>query len=136
MEHTWGEIVDSLGPPFDVIACCDVMYIEEAVPALVASLAALAAVATRVFVAHGRNRGAETAFRKAARAAGFSIREVSGEELDEVYQSADVSVLELQQQEPSAAQPPPGGQRVRTEIARPCPTLALPCMQYMSYLYT
>ncbi|GBF88102.1 hypothetical protein Rsub_00814 [Raphidocelis subcapitata] len=41
LEHTWGTDVAPLGPPFDLVFACDVMYVEEAVPDLVATLRAL-----------------------------------------------------------------------------------------------
>lgn len=94
-EHVWGTCPAPLRPPLDVIAACDVMYIAEAVPDLVSSFEALSGEGTRAFVAHGRNRGAEPAFKAACSAAGFRIREIEDEELDEVFHTVDVSVLEL-----------------------------------------
>jgi hypothetical protein len=71
------------------------MYVPELVPALLQSLAALSAPHTALYVAHGRNRPAEPAFRAAAAAAGFEVRLVPGDELDATYQCADVDVLRL-----------------------------------------
>lgn len=94
VEHTWGTPVADLGAPFDVIVACDVMYIAELVPPLVASLAALSGPDTEVYISHGRNRQAEPEFLEAARRH-FNIEVVSSEELDEVYQCTDVDVIRL-----------------------------------------
>jgi hypothetical protein len=98
---------------FNLVLACDVMYVDEAVPALVTTLAALARAGgtggsgsggsgggdngrgTEVLIAHGRNRGAEPAFLKAAAAAGLAVAAVPPSELDPVYQCSDVSVLRL-----------------------------------------
>lgn len=72
----------------------DVMYIDEAVKPLVQTLAAVSDQATRIYIAHGRNRQAEASFMAAA-AEHFDVSEVHGDELDEVYQCSDVTVLSL-----------------------------------------
>lgn len=93
-EHAWGSSVAVLEPPYHLVAVCDCMYVREAVPALVRTLAALAGPETQVIVAHGRNRQAETAFLAAA-STHFMVAEVPSEELDEVYQCSDVTVVRL-----------------------------------------
>lgn len=70
------------------------MYVEEFVPSLLQSLLALSGPSTVVYVAHGRNRPAEPAFRAAA-CQHFSIQLVPSEALDYVYQCSDVDVLQL-----------------------------------------
>ncbi|PRW45633.1 hypothetical protein C2E21_5777 [Chlorella sorokiniana] len=94
LEHSWGEDVAPLGPPFDIIAACDVMYVAEAVEPLVASLCALSGPHSRIYISHGRNRQAEPQFLAAA-GQHFTIQTVPSEDLDEVYQCADVDVLLL-----------------------------------------
>lgn len=94
-EHTWGADVAALAPPFAVVCACDVMYISEAVGPLVASLVALSGPGTEVLIAHGRNRQAEPEFMLAAKKC-FSVEKICSEELDELYQCADVDVLRLQ----------------------------------------
>ncbi|PSC72502.1 lysine methyltransferase METTL21D [Micractinium conductrix] len=106
VEHSWGEPpCAALQPRFDVIAACDVMYVCEAIPALVASLAALVARGGEIYISHGRNRQAEPEFLAHA-AAHFSVETVGSEELDEVYQSADVDVLRVR---PLTCGAPAGG---------------------------
>jgi hypothetical protein len=70
------------------------MYIDELVPDLVKSLVLLSHPGSTILIAHGRNRPAEPAFRKAA-AQHFSIELVPRDELDDVYQCSDVDVLRL-----------------------------------------
>ncbi|MEW5304139.1 MAG: hypothetical protein WDW36_006772 [Sanguina aurantia] len=94
VQHTWGESVAHMGAPFDVVVACDVMYIREAIPALVATLVAVSGMHTTVLVAHGRNRGGEEQFLKLA-AQHFRVQELTGLDLDEVYQCIDVSVYSL-----------------------------------------
>jgi hypothetical protein len=142
LEHRWGEDISSLGDsePFEFVFGCDLMYVDEAVPDLVASLRALAAAGrrgrcsggggggggggqacgggggggggkasgsssgggedaappppARILLAHGRNRGAEPAFLRAA-AGAFSVSRVPEGELDPRYQCSDVDVLSL-----------------------------------------
>lgn len=55
-EHSWGSDASALHPPFDVVAACDVMYIEALAQLLVASLVALSGPQTRIYISHGRNR--------------------------------------------------------------------------------
>jgi hypothetical protein len=43
LEHRWGEDVAALGPPFDFVFGCDLMYLEDAIPDLVSTLKAVAA---------------------------------------------------------------------------------------------
>ncbi|KAL4447760.1 hypothetical protein ABPG75_004979 [Micractinium tetrahymenae] len=107
-EHFWGTPVDTLEPPFDIVVACDVMYIAEAVPPLVASLVALSGPATEVYISHGRNRQAEPQFLEAA-GKHFSIETVRGDELDEVYQTCDVDVLRLRLRQTQATSEAAGG---------------------------
>lgn len=75
------------------------MYIDDAVKPLVATLRAVSTAKTRIYVAHGRNRQAEASFMAAAEAADFDICEIPGEQLDELYQCSDVTVLRLRLRE-------------------------------------
>lgn len=119
VEHEWGTDIyrpadGPLSLPFDLVVACDVMYVHEAVPALMDSLLQLARNAEsahrgsedsccldaghhccEVIVAHGRNRPAEELFVTTAKREGFDVQEVPGRELDEVYQCSDVTVLRL-----------------------------------------
>lgn len=70
------------------------MYIDELVPELIKSLILLSGPHTSVYIAHGRNRPAEPAFKQAA-AHLFRIEMLRSDELDEVYQCSDVDVLRL-----------------------------------------
>lgn len=80
---------------FDLVVATDVMYVHEAVPALLAALRALSeAPGAEVLLAHGRNRPAEAAFLEAA-AAHFSVEEVPEAELHDIYRCIDVTVLRL-----------------------------------------
>lgn len=90
----WGTPVEHLQPPFDVVVACDVMYIAEAVPALVKTLADASAAGSCIYIAHGRNQQARMKFMKSC-AAIFSVQVVDSSQLDEVYQSTDVEVLLL-----------------------------------------
>lgn len=76
---------------FAILVCADVMYIREAIPALVATLVAVSDKHTTVLLAHGRNRGGEETFLKLA-AQHFCVQELIGLDLDEVYQCVDVTV--------------------------------------------
>jgi predicted nicotinamide N-methyase len=80
---------------FDLVVATDVMYVHEAVPALLAALRALSeAPGAEVLLAHGRNRPAEAAFLEAA-ALHFSVQEVPEAELHDIYRCIDVTVLRL-----------------------------------------
>ena len=83
------------GLPFDVIVASDVMYIPDCVPVLVATLKELCGKYTDVFLAYGRNRTAEESFLLAAERAGFTVTTLEAEELHEVYNCLDVTVLKL-----------------------------------------
>jgi hypothetical protein len=72
------------------------MYITEAVEDLVSSIVALSGPETDVLVAHGRNRFAEAEFKACCARRGLAVRELPGEELDEVFQCSDVSVYRLE----------------------------------------
>lgn len=93
--HEWGGDVDDLCPPYDVVVACDVMYIPDIVGQLVASLARLSAAGGEVFVCHGRNRSGEDAFLLAC-APCFDVLLVPRDQLDDVYQAEDISVLRLE----------------------------------------
>ena len=73
----------------------DVMYIVEAIPALVRTLCAVSdAQATRIFLAHGRNRQAEAAFLEQCQPH-FTVRTLDSSELHPDFHSVDIDVLEL-----------------------------------------
>jgi hypothetical protein len=77
-----------------LLLLADVMYIDELVPDLVQSLLLLSHQGSTILIAHGRNRPAEPAFKRAA-AQHFEIELVPSDELDEVYQCSDVDLLRL-----------------------------------------
>jgi len=80
---------------FQLVVATDVMYVHEAVPALLDALRALSeAPGAEVLLAHGRNRPAEAAFLAAA-APHFAVEEVPEAELHDVYRCLDVTVLRL-----------------------------------------
>ena len=82
-----------------IVYPADLMYIEEAVDALVESLAELSGRTTEIVFAYGRNRCAESSFLTKCQQI-FHISEVSSSDLDEKYQCSDVRVLKLQKHGP------------------------------------
>lgn len=90
---TWGDApaASSLGL-FDAVFAADVAYIPDAVPALAATLAAVTARSGTAYIAHGRNRGAWRALRRALREKGLTARLVEQEELHPGYRTVDVDV--------------------------------------------
>lgn len=90
---TWGDApaAATLGT-FDAVFAADVAYIPDAVPALAATLAAVTARSGVAFIAHGRNRGAWRALRRALRGAGMTARLVEQDELHPGYRTVDVDV--------------------------------------------
>ena len=76
------------------VLCADVMYIEDLVKPLIASLTALSHKGSDIFMAHGRNRQAEDTFLKACTGS-FAHTDVPESELHRVYQCSDVRVLKL-----------------------------------------
>lgn len=93
--HFWGDSVDDLGGPFAIVVACDVMYMPESIEPLVRTLEGVSQSGTYVYVSHGRNCCAESAFLARCRES-FSIARVNRSELDEVYQADDVVVFRLQ----------------------------------------
>jgi hypothetical protein len=75
--------------------CADVMYITEAAADLEATLRALSGQDTVVYIAHGRNRGAEDAFKSCLAAHKCVVAEVPEHELHTLYRAPDVTVLKL-----------------------------------------
>ncbi len=71
------------------------MYIEAAIPDLVATLKGASSSSTDVYISHGRNRQAETLFLQRCEG-NFDVSDVASSQLDEVYQTGDVDVLHLQ----------------------------------------
>ena len=71
------------------------MYIAEAIPDLVKTLVAASSPATRIYIAHGRNRQAEQLFLQCCKGK-LSVTAVPSSQLDDVYQTGDVDVLLLQ----------------------------------------
>ena len=71
------------------------MYIADAIPQLVQSLAALSDHKTKILVAHGRNRQAETLFFEEVDDM-FDVTRVAGTDLDVRFQCIDVDVYCLQ----------------------------------------
>ena len=72
----------------------DVMYVEEAIPALVESLVSLSQSSTEIYIAHGRNRQAEAKFKHTC-AGSFRVTHLARRDMDNVYQTIDVDVLKL-----------------------------------------
>ncbi len=73
----------------------DVMYIVEAIPALVRTLRTVSdAQTTRIFLAHGRNRQAEAAFLEQCQPH-FTVRTLDSSELHPNFHSIDIDVMEL-----------------------------------------
>jgi hypothetical protein len=73
------------------------MYIDAAIPHLVESLDQVSNLDTKIFVAHGRNRQAETTSTFMQMIEGiFTLVKVAGTELDARYQCIDVDVYLLQ----------------------------------------
>ena len=70
------------------------MYIEAAVSSFIQSLLAASSSATDIYIAHGRNRQAESTFVEACKGR-LSISHISSDQLDEVYQTGDVDILLL-----------------------------------------
>ena len=73
----------------------DLMYIADAIPQLVQSLAALSDNKTKILVAHGRNRQAESLFFKEVEGI-FTVTRLASSDLDDKYQCIDVDVYCLQ----------------------------------------
>lgn len=94
VEYEWGS-QPLQGAPFDVISACDLMYIQEAIPQLVDTLLAVSDFDTKIILAHGRNRQAETVFFQLVDKL-FTVTRLAGTELDERYQCIDVDVYLLQ----------------------------------------
>ena len=116
----WGrEALSSLDLPgrgwatFDLILGADIMYVREAVPALVETLVAACGRGTgesdrrtEVWLAYGRNRGALADFLDLA-APHFDMEEIDKARLDPTYQSQDITVLKMTPQRPPAAEAAP-----------------------------
>lgn len=90
----WGSRSERLISPFDLIIATDVMYCLEAVDSLLSTLKMASDAETIILLAYGRNRQAEQTFLEKAHRY-FSVKQVSDEELDDVYRCVDVDVLEL-----------------------------------------
>jgi hypothetical protein len=72
----------------------DVMYLEELVQPLVASLAAISHKDCNIYLAYGRNRQGEGAFLRAC-SGRFACEDVLEDQLHPIYQCIDVRVLKL-----------------------------------------
>lgn len=70
------------------------MYVEGAISELIQSLLSLSQPSTEIYIAHGRNRQAEVSFMHMC-ADIFRVSHVASSDLDDVYQTIDVDVLEL-----------------------------------------
>jgi Lysine methyltransferase len=77
-----------------VFFLADVMYLNDAIPALVTTLQSVGNMATDFFIAHGRNRQAEQAFFEAVDGQ-FIVADVDVSELDDDYQADDIRVMRL-----------------------------------------
>lgn len=95
----WGKDAAFGNVKFDLVVASDVVYVEEAMPALVETLKRFCAPKhTRVVFAYGRNRQALETFLKLSRDAGFSSpRSISKTtECDELWTCTDVDLIELE----------------------------------------
>jgi predicted nicotinamide N-methyase len=95
----WGdeEDVDSLGaaPFFDLVVATDVVYYEDAMEDLVATLEKISEPKkTRILFSYGRNRQALGKFLRLVEGK-FDVAEVPRDECDPLYQCTDVDVIEL-----------------------------------------
>lgn len=97
----WGdaEDVESLGAPktpfFDLVVATDVVYYEDAMEDLVATLEAISEPKkTRILFSYGRNRQALGKFLRLVEGK-FDVAEVPRDECDPLYQCTDVDVIEL-----------------------------------------
>ena len=68
------------------------MYIEDAIPDLVESLARMCGRKTIAYVAHGRNCGAEAGFLQ--QLGGWSVRRLPASEQHPSFHAPDVTILE------------------------------------------
>ncbi|KAK3266488.1 hypothetical protein CYMTET_24888, partial [Cymbomonas tetramitiformis] len=94
-ELTWGEQLSStLQAPYDVVVGCDIMYIREAVPALISTLELLADKTTRIYLAYGRNRFAEELFFEGIEGI-FFMKDIPESDFDEIYSAQDVRMVLL-----------------------------------------
>lgn len=97
----WGDAddVESLGAPttpfFDLVVATDVVYYEDAMEDLVATLEAISEPKkTRILFSYGRNRQALGKFLRLVEGK-FDVAEVPRDECDPLYQCTDVDVIEL-----------------------------------------
>jgi len=95
----WGdeEDVDSLGaaPFFDLVVATDVVYYEDAMEDLVATLEKISEPKkTRILFSYGRNRQALGKFLRLVEGK-FDVAEVPRDKCDPLYQCTDVDVIEL-----------------------------------------
>lgn len=93
----WGHSLPDV--EFDLVLGADLMYIDEAVPALIETLVTACAWTSGgvAIFAYGRNRTAEPRFTSAIRARGFGVRVIGKEELHPTYTCDDVTLLEISQ---------------------------------------
>ena len=95
MPLIWGIDPDLEENDCDIILGTDIMYYDDAVKPLLATLQSLSGRHTRIFMAYGRNRQAEDRFMRAIEEFKFKLKHVPEAELDDVYQCEDVDVYEL-----------------------------------------
>ena len=96
---TWGSKLDLEVSNFDLVLATDVMYYDDAVEPLLLTLQNLSGKGTRIFMAYGRNRQAESTFMTAVEESTLFMRKLAASELDDVYQCVDVDVYELRTRE-------------------------------------
>jgi predicted nicotinamide N-methyase len=95
MPLVWGrEVVSEIGD-IDVILATDIMYYDDAVKPLLATLHALSGHNPLILFAYGRNQQAEETFMRALERSNFCMKRIKEEELDDVYQCVDVDVFEI-----------------------------------------
>ena len=70
------------------------MYMEDAIPDLLKTLIYAADHGSEIFIAHGRNRQAEATFVRLCNER-FRMTHLTDSDMDEVYQTVDVDVLQL-----------------------------------------
>ena len=70
------------------------MYVEDAVLDLVKTLLSASTQDTEIYIAHGRNRQAEATFKQMC-IGSFHIAQLASTDMDDIYQTIDVDVLQL-----------------------------------------
>lgn len=94
----WGQSVDALDPPFDLILASDVIYQEECISDLITTLISLSGKHTRVLLAN-EHRPKLPFPQEQFTAAGFLVRCLPIEEHHADWRSPDIQIYDLQLRE-------------------------------------